>query len=77
MNKENELFDNYETSVYPEVHVGQRVLINDKAPYFNGALASVAYIGSDGISVYLIDSEIDECISLSLGEWSEIDSEVG
>lgn len=58
-------------AVYPHINVGQRVRINEKAPYFVGALASVAYVGSDGISVYLIDSEFDECVKLNLGEWDE------
>ncbi len=51
------------------VKVGQRVVINKSAPYFQGHEASIAYVGTGGVSVYLTDSEFDECIPLKYGEF--------
>lgn len=73
MIKREEVLDGFEYDVYPDVKVGQRVQINAKSPHFVGALASVAYIESDGISVFLLDSDIDECVWLNIGEWDIVD----
>jgi hypothetical protein len=53
-------------------YVGQSVLINQHAPYFNGERARVAYVGIGGVSVYLEDDFIiDDCVCLNNGEWDE------
>jgi len=57
-----------------EPYVGQKIIINLKAPYFNGEPAVIAYIGDKGVSVYLSSdaySDFDECIPLNYGEWDE------
>lgn len=51
------------------MNIGDRVLINDKAPFFKQEEAAIAYIGTEGISVYLINSKFDDCIPLKDGEY--------
>jgi len=50
--------------------VGQKVKLNANAPYFNGKYAGIAYIGTEGVSVYLLDSDFDECLPIN---WNEYD----
>lgn len=53
-------------------YVGQKVRINDKAPAFGGFLAYVAYIGTEGVSVYLDSDIIEDCICLKEGEFEPV-----
>jgi len=55
-------------------YVGQHVRIKLNAPLFPGTPAVIAYIGTCGVSVYLIDHEFDECVPLEDGEWEPIRS---
>lgn len=52
-------------------YFGQLIVINNKAPYFKGHKARVAYIGTGGVSVYLVDSDFDECIVIKYGEYDD------
>lgn len=58
----------------PNVEVFDRVRIKADAPLFSGERATVAYVGTSGISVYLGDSKFDDCIPLNDGEY-ELDLE--
>ena len=55
------------------VYVGMKVIIDKSAPYFQGEEAGIAYIGEDGVSVYLLKSDFDECIPLNWGEFYAAD----
>jgi hypothetical protein len=53
--------------------VGMRVRIKPNATLFPGEEAVVAYIGVDGISVYLVNEvKFDECVSLNNDEWEPL-----
>ena len=53
-------------------YVGMRIRIKPNSTLFPGKEAAVAYIGTEGISVYLVDSDFDECIPLNNDEWEPI-----
>jgi hypothetical protein len=50
-----------------------RIKENCELSFCRGLLARVAYIGVDGISVYLVNSEFDDCIPLKNDEWGPAD----
>lgn len=50
---------------------GQLITINATAPYFVGEKAHIAYIGDEGVSVYLKNHIIDDCIVFKYGEYDE------
>lgn len=51
-------------------YVGMPVRIKPNARLFAGEEAVVAYIGTDGVSVYLTDSsKFDDCVPLNNDEW--------
>ena len=53
--------------------VGMRVRIKPNSTLFPGEEAVVAYIGVDGISVYLVnEAKFDECVSLNNDEWEPL-----
>lgn len=62
----------YVASVLDRMSVGQKVRIKDSARFFCGRMAYVAYVDTDGISVYLADNSIDECVKLVVGEWDTV-----
>jgi hypothetical protein len=49
-----------------------RVRIKLNSKLFPGKEAVVAYIGTGGISVYLVDDDFDECIPLNNDEWEPV-----
>ena len=55
------------TQVQP--HFGMKVKIKATSALFPGHMAAIAYIGEGGVSVYLLDSEFDDCIPLNNDEW--------
>jgi len=56
-----------------DIYVGMRVRINENHKWLKGEYAHVAYIGSKGISVYLENSILDECIPLYNNEWDRVE----
>lgn len=54
---------------------GMLIRIKENAPYFCGEKARIAYIGEDGISVYLTESKFDDCIPLNNDEWETLKEE--
>lgn len=52
--------------------VGQRVRVRPTSKLFPNHEGIVAYVGTEGISIYLVDSEIDDCIPIKNDEWEEI-----
>ena len=38
-----------------DVQVGQTIIIGSNAPFFSGKIAYIAYVGTEGVSVYLDD----------------------
>jgi hypothetical protein len=53
-------------------HVGMRIRIKPNSKLFPGKEAVVAYIGTEGVSVYLINHAFDECVPLENDEWEPI-----
>jgi hypothetical protein len=51
------------------VRFGQKIKIKSTAPLFAGHVGHVAYIGTDGISVYLADVDFDDPIPLNNEEY--------
>jgi hypothetical protein len=50
--------------------VGMRVYIKPSSALFPNKEAVIAYVGTDGISVYLINDDVwDSCIPLTNDEW--------
>ena len=52
--------------------VGMRIRIKQTSKLFPGKEAVVAYIGTEGISVYLVNDDFDECIPLDNDEWEPV-----
>lgn len=53
--------------------VTMRVRIKPNAAFFPGEEAIVAYVGTDGISVYLKDeTKFDDCLPLNNDEWEAL-----
>lgn len=57
-----------------KAYVGMRVRLTKKAPFFHGKEAVVAYVGTGGVSVYLVDDDFDECIGLYDGQFKPVAS---
>lgn len=52
---------------------GQKIQIKNNAPLFPGEKAVIAYIGADGVSVFLEDGDkFDEAVPLEWNEYEEI-----
>ena len=52
---------------------GMRVRITKNAAFFPGKEAAVAYVGTEGISVYLVDGDLfDDCLPLNNDEWEPL-----
>ena len=51
-----------------EVSVGMRVRLKENAPVFAGKFARIAYIGNVGVSVYLEDDVVDDCLAFNYKE---------
>ncbi len=57
----------------PQPYPGMRVRITDNAAFFPGKEAAVAYVGTEGISVYLVDESLfDDCLPLNNDEWEPL-----
>ena len=48
---------------------GDKVIINNEAPYFHGEQGIAAYIGTEGISVYLTSLDFDDPVPLNENEY--------
>ena len=54
-------------------HVGMRVRIKPNSKLFAGREAAIAYIGTEGVSVYLVDEDVfDDCVPLNNDEWKPL-----
>jgi len=49
--------------------VGMRIRIKQNAPFFAGCEAVVAYVGTEGVSAYLVNHAFDDCVPLNNDEW--------
>lgn len=53
--------------------VGMRVRIKANSGFFPGEEAVVAYVGTEGVSVYLVnESKFDDCLPLNNDEWEPL-----
>lgn len=53
-----------------EISIFDTIRIKDSAPFFQGLRGVVSYIGKEGVSVVLVDLDLDDYVTL---RWSEFD----